>query len=330
MEDTQSSGVVYSRKELQEIPKEIFDLALREPVKALDLSYNLLGGSEIEDLGGYARPRQLPADKSDSKSMYNSKTARQGASLDAVQIRRSNSLQKESPQLRLPHLEHLWLTANLLKHVPDELSNLKGLRTLWLNSNAIQDVPASFAGLVHLEILSLNYNLIGRLRPEIGCMISLKQLLARCNRLGLSEDSRFSTIPAQIGLLTRLEVLDLAENKIVSLPIELGRLSSNLERLNLEQNSLRFPSEGIIVQGRTRVMSYLREIYTERLERFRLKARERELALREHPETLGYTREEANEILASRTITTGAEGIPMGANNRIITPIELDSGYIDI
>eukprot|EP00960_Hanusia_phi_P001546 44728-Hanusia_phi.AAC.1 len=59
---------------VEEDGREIFDLALREPVKALDLSYNLLGtpssrpvallresagGSEIEDLGGYARPRQL-------------------------------------------------------------------------------------------------------------------------------------------------------------------------------------------------------------------------------------------------------------------------------
>jgi len=329
MEDTQSSGVVYSRKKLQEIPKEIFDLAQREPVKALDLSFNLLTGAEVEDLGGYLRPRQQ-AGKLEGKPSYDAKSARLRGSIDNVQIGRSSSTKNEPPQLRLPHLEHLWLTSNLLREIPDDLGNLRSLKTLWLNANAIQDIPASFASFVHLEILSVNYNLIGRLRPEIGYMISLKQLLARCNRLGLSEDSRFSTIPAQIGLLTRLEVLDLAENRIVSLPIELGRLATNLERLNLEQNTLRFPSEGIVVQGRMRVMSYLQEIYTERLERFRVKARERELALREHPETLGYTREEANEILASRTIMMGADGVPMGANNRVITPIELDSGYIDI
>ncbi|EKX52455.1 hypothetical protein GUITHDRAFT_133543 [Guillardia theta CCMP2712] len=142
--------------------REIFDLAQREPVKALDLSFNLLrraAGAEVEDLGGYLRPRQQ-AGKLEGKPSYDAKSARLRGSIDNVQIGRSSSTKNEPPQrmitggkerregeekeeeekeeeeeeeqqqqqLRLPHLEHLWLTSNLLREIPDDLGNLRSLK----------------------------------------------------------------------------------------------------------------------------------------------------------------------------------------------------------
>eukprot|EP00961_Rhodomonas_salina_P130779 1760625-Rhodomonas_salina.1 len=52
---------------------------------------------------------------------------------------------------------------------------------------------------------------------------------------------------------------------------QLGRLHGKVERLNLELNEWRFPSGGIVEQGRSAVLGYLLGMYEEKLERYKHK-----------------------------------------------------------
>ena len=48
-------------------------------------------------------------------------------------------------------------------------------------------------------------------------------------------------------------------------------------------------------------LTYLNDFYQEKLERYMLRAKERMKLLRENPDSLGMTREEANNLLAGRS-----------------------------
>ena len=94
-----------------------------------------------------------------------------------------------------------------------------------------------FAGQVHkgfslfpsLEVLNLTSNQFeGTVPIEV-------QFLPNLTSLGLGYNRYFGTIPSQFGLLTNLRELDLSGNDEIRgrLPVELGALSSKLEKLNV-------------------------------------------------------------------------------------------------
>eukprot|EP00802_Teleaulax_amphioxeia_P019365 Tamp_19595.p1 GENE.Tamp_19595~~Tamp_19595.p1 ORF type:complete len:359 (+),score=51.83 Tamp_19595:128-1078(+) len=237
-----------------------------------------------------------------------------------------------TPKPLLKDIETLYLTHNLLDRLPDELSNLRTLKQLWINANNIAALPSSISVLTNLEILSCSNNAITSVRSEVGCCASLTQLLLRSNRLGLADSSASSVaaaLPEHLGLLTSLKVLDLAENRLTTLPIELGRLHQALLRLNLESNTWRFPSQPIVDSGRAKTLAFLLEQYEEKLQRYRIKAQERQKTLRENPQQLGYTREEANAIIARAGVSMRLKHGPGHPEYRLYSPLELDSGLVD-
>ena len=73
------------------------------------------------------------------------------------------------------------------------------------------------------------FELTGGVPTELGQLTSLKVLSLA--------DTRLTSVPAEIGQLTSLEVLILDDNQLTSVPAEIGQLAS-LEKLELSGNQL--------------------------------------------------------------------------------------------
>lgn len=93
-----------------------------------------------------------------------------------------------------------------LRHLPDELFAVEGLRVLDLSRNRLADLPIGLFDLVDLEQLDLGGN-------------------------------RLAVLPTAIGRLTALRVLDLSENRLTQLPGPIAECQS-LTTVSLYGNSL--------------------------------------------------------------------------------------------
>lgn len=135
------------------------------------------------------------------------------------------------------NLEGIGLTST----IPDELfSSWSHLESLYLNDNdIIGTIPRSIASATSLEILWLGgNNLGGPVVSEIGSLTSLIDLSLESNFREDSGGKRglIMMLPSEIGLLTNLEVLVLADNALSgSVPMQLGDLIS-LRHLHLNGN----------------------------------------------------------------------------------------------
>ena len=71
-------------------------------------------------------------------------------------------------------------------------------------------------------------------------------------------ENRLTTLPPQIGKLRQLEMLDLTGNQLSALPPQMGDLTK-LTNLDLSDNPLTSPLLEIVSQGVKAVLAYLRE-----------------------------------------------------------------------
>jgi hypothetical protein len=129
----------------------------------------------------------------------------------------------------------------LTSTIPQELfTSWSRLKSLFLNDNDITGtLPKSIEHLDSIEVLWLGgNNLGGSILPEIGRLVSLRDLSLKSNfRVDVTGKRGFvTTIPSEIGQLTSLEILSLADNALSGLvPMHLGSLVS-LRRLQLSAN----------------------------------------------------------------------------------------------
>lgn len=83
--------------------------------------------------------------------------------------------------------------------------------------------------LPHLRVINMSHNVLLQVPAEIGLMAKLEQLILAHNQLG--------SIPLQIGQATNLQVLDLSGNSLVVLDAAVGQLAK-LRQLLLAHNNL--------------------------------------------------------------------------------------------
>ncbi|NWS18573.1 LRCH1 protein, partial [Pachyramphus minor] len=120
------------------------------------------------------------------------------------------------------------LSKNRLTEVPMELCHFVSLETLNLYHNCIKNIPDAIVNLQMLTYLNLSRNQLSSL-PACLCGLPLKVLIASNNKLG--------SLPEEIGQLKQLMELDVSCNEITALPQQIGQLKS-LKELNVRRNYL--------------------------------------------------------------------------------------------
>ncbi|XP_030242388.1 leucine-rich repeat and calponin homology domain-containing protein 2 isoform X3 [Drosophila navojoa] len=121
------------------------------------------------------------------------------------------------------------LSRNRFCELPEEITTFAFLETLMLYHNTIRSIPESVKQLSSLTYLDLRSNQLSSLPREI-CFLPLQVLLVSNNRL--------ASLPDELGRLDQtLTDLDASYNQLTALPVRLGELRS-LRALSLRSNQL--------------------------------------------------------------------------------------------
>ncbi|XP_071668794.1 DISP complex protein LRCH3 isoform X16 [Patagioenas fasciata] len=123
---------------------------------------------------------------------------------------------------------------NRLSELPAEACHFVSLESLNLYQNCIRYIPEAVLNLQSLTFLNISRNQLSTL-PVHLCNLPLKVLIASNNKL--------VSIPEEIGQLRQLTELDVSCNEIQTIPPQIGNLES-LRDLNVRRNNLvRLPEE---------------------------------------------------------------------------------------
>ncbi len=156
-----------------------------------------------------------------------------------------------------------------LKEVPPEIARLKGLKGLDLSGNELASLPAFLSELPELELLDLRSNHLKAIPPWVVSMPKLRKLYLSDNQIGsvqrlppgleelyLSQNQlqALPSLPSHLRLLhladnrlesldelsslTRLEELNVSNNRLQSLPVAFSKLD-RLQTLIAKNNRLR-------------------------------------------------------------------------------------------
>ncbi|XP_014588323.1 DISP complex protein LRCH3 isoform X3 [Equus przewalskii] len=126
------------------------------------------------------------------------------------------------------------LSRNRLSEIPIEACHFVSLETLNLYQNCIRYIPEAILNLQALTYLNISRNQLSTL-PVHLCNLPLKVLIASNNKL--------VSLPEEIGHLRHLTELDVSCNEIQTIPSQIGNLEA-LRDLNVRRNHLvRLPEE---------------------------------------------------------------------------------------
>ncbi|XP_050789234.1 LOW QUALITY PROTEIN: leucine-rich repeat and calponin homology domain-containing protein 4 [Gopherus flavomarginatus] len=120
------------------------------------------------------------------------------------------------------------LSRNRFAEVPEDACHLVSLEGLSLYHNCLRSIPPAIANLQSLTYLNLSRNQLTSLPPCL-CRLPLKVLVATNNKL--------ASLPDEMGSLSNLRQLDVSCNELQALPASMGQLES-LRDLNLRRNQL--------------------------------------------------------------------------------------------
>ncbi|XP_032888005.1 DISP complex protein LRCH3 isoform X8 [Amblyraja radiata] len=120
------------------------------------------------------------------------------------------------------------LSKNRLVEIPAEVCYFVSLESLNLYQNCIRSIPEAILNLQSLTFLNISRNQLATLPAHI-CNLPLKVLIASNNKL--------ISLPEEMGLLRQLTELDVSCNEIHTLPPQIGNLEI-LRDLNLRRNHL--------------------------------------------------------------------------------------------
>ncbi|XP_051005768.1 DISP complex protein LRCH3 isoform X7 [Acomys russatus] len=126
------------------------------------------------------------------------------------------------------------LSRNRLSEIPMEACHFVSLESLNLYQNCIRYIPEAILNLQALTFLNLSRNQLSTL-PVHLCNLPLKVLIASNNKL--------VSLPEEIGHLRHLMELDVSCNEIQTVPSQIGNLEA-LRDFNVRRNHLvRLPEE---------------------------------------------------------------------------------------
>jgi Leucine-rich repeat (LRR) protein len=133
-------------------------------------------------------------------------------------------------RLRKP-LCSLTLDSCGLLHLPDDIAQLRDLRTLNVSYNLLEQLPAAICDLPSLTTLYVNNNRLVELPPEIGKLSATLEFV-------YADFNRIDEMPASIERLYKLRTLWVQGNPIRRLPKGLRALK-HLESVRMSEPELK-------------------------------------------------------------------------------------------
>ena len=145
-----------------------------------------------------------------------------------------NRLEEIDPNIySLSNLEYLNLFNNNLEELPGSLSAMPKLRELNAGLNRLIQLPRGFGTCPCLQVLDLTYNNL----TNASLPANFRYLSGTLRALFLG-DNELTSVPPEIGLFSKLDVLVLRDNNIRDVPADIGRLPK-LRELHLNGNQIR-------------------------------------------------------------------------------------------
>ena len=131
----------------------------------------------------------------------------------------------------LEGLRHANFVHNNFKYMPAPLMKLAGLESLYMAENYIKTIPPAIGEMTGLRTLHISENRIWKCLPaELGNLVNLKILNL--------ENNCIAELPSTIGNLVKLKELHLNYNQIVAIPASIGRCTA-LRHIKVSHNLLR-------------------------------------------------------------------------------------------
>jgi Leucine-rich repeat (LRR) protein len=137
----------------------------------------------------------------------------------------------------LTHLKHMDFSLNKISVLPEEIKKLTNLKFMKCSYNEISTLPDWIGQLVNLEELDLQCNRLIAVPETIECLVNLNFLHLNNSIQQTVIYNDIKTLPAGITKLTKLLILDVRNNKLMSLsPPQLCDLLKACKSVNLRLN----------------------------------------------------------------------------------------------
>ena len=150
------------------------------------------------------------------------------------------------------HIIKLSISNLKLDSIPENLENLRELKSLYIGGNFLTKIPDSVLTLKNLEVLEAWQNKIESIPKDIGILDKIWRLHLEGNKITKLPESignlpmkklylkhnNVSYVPESIGNWTRLDVFGLPLNNLTSLPETISSWK-NVRVISLWQNKLR-------------------------------------------------------------------------------------------
>ncbi|XP_063050851.1 leucine-rich repeat-containing protein 2 isoform X2 [Engraulis encrasicolus] len=137
----------------------------------------------------------------------------------------------------MTYLREWHITETKILKIPAFIGMFKDMRVLDIPKNCLDTLPPEIGQLTHLKELNVSYNKLSEIPPELGDCENLE-------RLELTSNYNLMELPFELSSLKKLVHLDIAENKFISIPVCVLRMSS-LQWLDMSNNGLKDLPEDI-------------------------------------------------------------------------------------
>ncbi|KAG4978218.1 hypothetical protein JHK82_037493 [Glycine max] len=221
-----------SHNSLSQLPAAIGELP---QLKMLDVSFNSIVKIP-EEIGSAVSLVKLDC----SNNRLTELPSSLGRCLELSDLKGSNNLITNLPEdlANCSKLSKLDMEGNRLTVMSENLISSWTMLTEFNSSkNLLNGIPTSIGGLSRLIRLDLHQNRISAIPSSIiGCHSLTELYLGSNSNLSRCKNNNISTLPVEIGALSRLGTLDLHSNQLKDYPVEACKLS--LLVLDLSNNSL--------------------------------------------------------------------------------------------
>jgi Leucine-rich repeat (LRR) protein/GTPase SAR1 family protein len=154
---------------------------------------------------------------------------------------------------RLKHLRKLHAEDNTLKSLPGNMAKMDQLREVFLNRNQFAHFPTALLTMHNLAVVHLEDNKLEALPTDIDQLTALRDINVASNNISTLDNC------AGLGLLPKLQHINIKDNSITALPLTFGLLNGTVQSLEVDTEKMVVPPADVCARGLAHMMRNLSE-----------------------------------------------------------------------